>query len=205
MNAETRRTVVGTASESERGVGGTTSTAPPVRGVGQRYNRENARIIYGALKAAGINFIAYLPDSWSYQLNKLAREDPDVQSISVSREDEGMAICMGAFMGGRKPAIIMEASGWGLSGLVLSRPGLLQRMPLLILSSHVISLGEIHDYHGETRWVEPIVRALGLPYMIATDIQTVPRLIRELQATVEGQLLPAAIMFPRHILWEEES
>lgn len=176
-----------------------------VRGVGQRYNVKNARIIYDALKAAGIDFIAYLPDSWGYQLNKLIRQDPGMTSISVSREDEGMAICMGAFLGGRRPCMVMEASGWGLSGLVLSRPGLLQRMPLLILSCHVISLGEIHDYHGETRWAEPIVRALGLPYAVATDIQTLPRLIRETQATVEGQLLPAGIMLPRHILWEVES
>lgn len=175
------------------------------RGSPYRHNYENARVIHSALKEAGIDFVVYLPDSWNYQIQKLVAEDSQLTSISVTREDEGMAIAMGAYLGGKRPAMIMEASGYGLSALVLARPGLLQRMPLLIISSHTSALGEIHDYHGETRFVcEPLLSALGIPFVLLTDIKEARRIIREAQLTVEGQVIPVAVLLPRHLLWESE-
>jgi sulfopyruvate decarboxylase subunit alpha len=168
-----------------------------------RYNLENARILHTGLKEAGINFVSYLPDSWNHQLLRLVLADPDIRSVACSREDEGIAIAMGAYLGGKKPAMIMEGSGYGLSGLVLARPGLIQRMPLLIVSSHTATLGEIHDYHGETRFVvEPILNALGIPHMLVMDIGQARTIIREAQMTVEGQQVPFAVILPRHILFD---
>ena len=174
-------------------------------GRSMRYNIENARIIHSALKEAGINFVSYLPDSWNHQLLRLVLDDKELRTVACSREDEGIAIAMGAYLGGKKPAMIMEGSGYGLSGLVLARPGLLQRMPLLILSSHTSTLGEIHDYHGETRFVaEPILNALGIPHMLLMDIGQARTIIREAQMTIEGQLIPFAVLLPRHILFDIE-
>src|SRR5215211_9339798 len=97
------------------------------------YNLENARIIYEALRAAGIDFAAFLPDSGTFPVQQLMAADPGVTSVLCAREDEGFAIAMGAAFTGKRPVMLMEGSGYGMSGLILAR-GLVQHTPLLIVS-----------------------------------------------------------------------
>ena len=61
-----------------------------------RLSEANASELKEAIKAAGINFVVYVPDSWNYLLQKKIIEDDSFVSVGVVREDEGMAIAMGA-------------------------------------------------------------------------------------------------------------
>ncbi len=163
------------------------------------YSAENALVIYQALRAAGIDFMTFLPDSGTYAVQQLMAADPAVTSVLCAREDEGFAIAMGAAFAGKHPVMLMEGSGYGLSGLILAR-GLVQHTPLLILSSHNSALGEQFDYHAATRMVsEPTLRALGIPYVVLMRIEDAPTVIPEAQLTVEGQRIPVAVLLPRHI------
>jgi sulfopyruvate decarboxylase TPP-binding subunit len=106
---------------------------------------------------------------------------------------------MGAAFAGKRPLMLMEGSGYGLSGLILAR-GLVQHTALLIVSSHNSALGEQYDYHAATRLVaEPTLQALGIPYVVLMRIEDAPMVIREAQLTVEGQRIPVAVLLPRHI------
>jgi sulfopyruvate decarboxylase TPP-binding subunit len=108
-------------------------------------------------------------------------------------------------MGGKNSAIIMEASGLGLSGLALGWLAGMQRMALLIISSHVAALGEHTDYHAVTRTVAfPMLKALNIESVILDDIKDARRIFRQAQMTVRGQCVPVCISLPRHILWEDE-
>jgi sulfopyruvate decarboxylase TPP-binding subunit len=167
---------------------------------GFRHDGEIVRGIHDALRAADISFAAYLPDTFHYPLVRLLEQDPGVVCVGCSREDEGVAVAMGAFLGGRWPVLLTEGSGLGLSALILAR-GIVQRTPLLILASHNDALGERHDYHGATRRVtEPLLKGLNIPYVIAMDGRDAPMLIREAQLTVRGDRRPVAVLFPRHSL-----
>ncbi len=169
-----------------------------------RLSETNAEELKESLKGAGVNFVVYVPDSWSHLLLKKIVADKSFMSVGVVREDEGMATAMGAFMGGKNSAIIMEASGIGLSGLALGWLGSLQRMALLIISSHAV-FGERDDYHAPTRTVSfPIMNALNLPSIILHDIKDARRVFKQAQMTVKGQMTPVCISLPRHILWEED-
>jgi len=170
-----------------------------------RLSEANASELKEAIKAAGINFVVYVPDSWNYLLQKKIIEDDSFVSVGVVREDEGMAIAMGAFIGGKNSAIIMEASGLGLSGLALGWLGAMQRMALLIILSHTPALGEYTDYHAVTRTVAfPMLDALNVPSIILDNIKDARRLFKQAQMTVRGQFIPVCISLPRHILWEDE-
>src|SRR3990170_8930245 len=116
-----------------------------------RLSEANASELKEAIKAAGINFVVYVPDSWNYLLQKKIIEDDSFVSVGVVREDEGMAIAMGAFIGGKNSAIIMEASGLGLSGLALGWLGAMQRMAVLIILSQTPALGEETEYEAGSR------------------------------------------------------
>ena len=172
------------------------------RGENLVYNVENARIIYEGLKDAGIGLIASVPDSWNRELRRFVAGDSEIIYVPCTREDQAVAVAMGGFLGGKKSAVIMEGSGYGLCACVLARPGFVQRMPVLILSSHTATMGEMTDSHSESKYLcEPVLRALNIPHYLLMDIGQAKLVIREAQATIEGQLIPFAILLPRHILW----
>jgi hypothetical protein len=69
-----------------------------LRGGGVRHNVKNAEILHRALKDAGIDFVSLVPDSYFRELNRLLLEDREIRSVTATREDEGMAICAGAYL-----------------------------------------------------------------------------------------------------------
>jgi sulfopyruvate decarboxylase TPP-binding subunit len=171
-----------------------------MRRAGYRHDMATVQAIHHALRDAGIDFATYLPDTLNHPLVRLLEADPSFQCVGCTREDEGVAIAMGAFFGGRWPVLLTEGSGLGLSGLILAR-GIVQRTPLLILASHNSALGERHDYHAATRRVtEPLLDALHIPYVVVANGADAPLLIREAQLSVRGERRPVAVLFPRHSL-----
>lgn len=89
-------------------------TLENLRGGGVRHNVTNAEVLHRALKDTGINFISMVPDSYFREVNRLLMEDRDIKSVIATREDEGMAICTGAYLGRKNPCMVMEASGYGI-------------------------------------------------------------------------------------------
>jgi sulfopyruvate decarboxylase TPP-binding subunit len=171
---------------------------------GPRPSMEKARIIYRGLREAGIDFFVYLPDSANYFVQRLAAADPQVTSVSVTREDEGMAIAMGAFMAGRNPVLIMEASGLGLCPLAISVLAHEQRMACLIIYSHNFAMGEVRDVHACTKWIaDPILNALMIPNLVVRDTAEAPFILKQAWRSVRGQMTPIAVGLPVHVLWDE--
>ncbi|HYY89772.1 MAG TPA: hypothetical protein VFA49_13315 [Chloroflexota bacterium] len=164
------------------------------------YSVDNARAFYEALRDGGVDFAVYIPDSLLDPIEQLLEADPAVQTVVCSREDEGIAIAMGAYLGGHLPVALMEGSGLGLSGLILAR-GLLMRTPLLLVASHTRALGERFDYHGATRLVgEATLAGLGIPAVVLDDPRQMPILVREALLTVKGQRVPVGLFVPRHLM-----
>ena len=175
-----------------------------MRGSTSRYNLKNAQVIYDAVKNAGINFLAYVPETWTNEILKLLLKDKEIESIGAAGEDEAMAICAGASLGGKRPMVLMEGSGYSTGTYVMSRLGLMHHIGWLMLSSHAGGIGEVAYYHWDVRLVgEPLLTALRIPHCVIQRIDEANTLIREAQLTVEGQKVPVAVLLPHQILWEE--
>jgi sulfopyruvate decarboxylase TPP-binding subunit len=163
------------------------------------YDLDNARAFHRGLRAGGVDFAVYVPDSILDAVEALLEADPAIQSVVCAREDEGIAITMGAALGGKTPVALMEGSGLGLSGLILAR-GLVQRTPLLLLVGHASGIGGQFDYHAATRLVaQATLDGLGIPYLTVLDPALIETLVREALLTVRGQRIPVALFVPRHI------
>lgn len=159
-----------------------------------------ARDAYAALRAAHVDFAVYLPDSVLYPIALLLEADREVRTVVCSREDEGVAIAAGAYLGGRLPVVLMEGSGVGYCGLILAR-ALLQRTPMLILASHNSVLGERFDYHGATRMVgEGTMRGLGIPSLVVHESRMIRTAIQGALETVQGQKIPVCLFIPSHVV-----
>lgn len=169
---------------------------------GVRYRQEALEAFYDGFKAAGIDFAVFLPDSMLDGVEQLMIERGGIDIYECSREDEGIAMAMGAFLVGKHPVALMEGSGIGLSALILAR-GIVQKTPILLVAGHNSTLGERYDYHGATRMVtEPVLRALDIPFHVLFDPADIRRVIAEAHATVVGQRIPVGILLPSHVIRE---
>lgn len=65
-----------------------------------------------------------------------------IYHIPSNKEDEGMGLCAGAFMGGKRPAIIMQNTAIGVTINTLVTLTQYYRMPLPMLISYRGELGE---------------------------------------------------------------
>jgi sulfopyruvate decarboxylase subunit alpha len=159
-----------------------------------------AELMYRALKDGGVNFAVYIPDSLLDGVERLLEADDTIQTVVCSREDEGIAMAMGACLGGKVPVALMEGSGLGLSGLILAR-GLLQRTPLLLIASHDRALGVGFDYHGATRMVgQATLEALGIPFVALHAQDMIATVVAEALRTIKGQRIPVGLIVPRHLM-----
>ena len=88
--------------------------------------------IFGALKAAEIRQIGYVPDAGHARLIELCRDDPEIRAVPLTTEEEGVALAAGAWLGGQRTALLMQSSGVGncINMLSLTKTC---RFPLLIL------------------------------------------------------------------------
>jgi sulfopyruvate decarboxylase alpha subunit len=69
--------------------------------------------IFAALKAAEIRQVGYVPDAGHARLIELCREDPEIRAVSLTTEEEGVALAAGAWLGGQRAALLMQSSGVG--------------------------------------------------------------------------------------------
>lgn len=105
-------------------------------------NMDSTEAVYNGLKDAGIDFIVSVPCVNLSKLLEMIDEDDDIIHVPVTREEEGIGLCAGAFLGGKKPAILMQNSGLGNSINALKSLTELYEFPLLMIMSHRGTEGE---------------------------------------------------------------
>lgn len=108
--------------------------------------------IHGLFRRAGLSQVAYVPDAGHKALIELCQDDPAIQAIALTTEEEGIALLAGAWLGGDKGALLMQSSGVGncINMLSLAANG---RFPMLML---VTMRGEWAEFNP---WQVPMARA----------------------------------------------
>jgi sulfopyruvate decarboxylase alpha subunit len=68
--------------------------------------------VFAAFEKAGVDFYCYLPDAGLDAFIKRAREK-DGRSVVLTTEEEGVGICAGAWLGGKRAVMMIQSSGVG--------------------------------------------------------------------------------------------
>ncbi|MGK7867496.1 thiamine pyrophosphate-binding protein [Falsiroseomonas sp. E2-1-a20] len=69
--------------------------------------------IYDALKANGITQVALVPDAGHSRLIRRCLADNEMTVVTLTTEEEGVAMVCGAWLGGVKGVLLMQSSGVG--------------------------------------------------------------------------------------------
>ena len=123
--------------------------------------KARAQTILQGVKKAGINLIASLPDINCLDLIDALERDTEIIHVPLCREEEGVGICAGARLVGKKPAILMQNAGLLNSCNGLTTTCLQFQIPLLLL---IYYAGDIGDRGFATigSVTEPVLEALGI-------------------------------------------
>ncbi len=129
------------------------------------FSLDGSQAIYNTLKRSGINFVVSLPCVNLDKIMKMVESDDDIIHVPVTREEEGFGICAGAFMGGKRTAILMQNSGLGNSVNALASLFELYKLPILIIMSHRGTEGEFMSAQIPMGNATPkVLDALQIPY-----------------------------------------
>jgi len=156
---------------------------------------DQARAIVEGLKEAGFDFVASLPASEVHALQVACCDEPSMTFVTVTNEGEGVSICMGAWLTGKTPVLIMETSGVLLSIYSLVRQNLTFGVPVLIISTYRGSLGEAHWYAVHTgAALEPVLDALRIPKAVVDDLAEVKPTLLAARRSMDVSLKPVCIV-----------
>jgi sulfopyruvate decarboxylase alpha subunit len=99
--------------------------------------------VFDTIKASGIELVAYVPDAGHSTLIEKSQNDPEIVDVVLTTEEEGVALCTGAWLGGKKSALLMQSSGVGncINMFSLRR---VTRTPLVVL---VTMRGEYAEFN----------------------------------------------------------
>jgi len=98
--------------------------------------------LYETIKESGIDLILSLPCIMLKGLLQLIEEKNEIQHISITREEEGVGIAAGAYLGGKTPAILIQNSGLGNSVNAIKSLLQLFKIPVIFIMSHRGAEGE---------------------------------------------------------------
>lgn len=120
-----------------------------------------AHQMYDFLRAQGVTQVAYVPDAGHRVMIDRSLADPEVHSIPLTTEEEGVALLAGADLGGAKGVLLMQSSGVGncINMLSLTNGA---RFPLLMLVSMRGDFGEGNPWQFPMGRATPaVLEAMG--------------------------------------------
>ena len=69
--------------------------------------------IFAHLKRVGVRQVGYVPDAGHARLIDRCIADADIADVVLTTEEEGVALAVGAALGGSRAALLMQSSGVG--------------------------------------------------------------------------------------------
>ena len=118
--------------------------------------------IYRVLKEAGVRQVAMVPDAGHSRLIRAFEADPDTRVVTLTTEEEGVAMLAGAWLGGERGVLLMQSSGVGNCINMLSLPAICH-MPLLMLVTMRGEWGEFNPWQIPMgQGTRPSLEAMGV-------------------------------------------
>ena len=121
------------------------------------------------LKAWDISQVGFVPDAGHIDLIEACHADPSITAITLTSEEEGIALCAGAHLGGQRGAVLMQSSGVGNCANMLAFPHTC-RIPMLLLVTMRGQYGERNPWQvpmGQA--ARSVLEAMGVLVSDATS------------------------------------
>src|SRR3954466_10838756 len=151
--------------------------------------------LYDLLRRNDVTQFSYVPDAGHRILIDRSLADPDAHSVALTTEEEGVALCAGADLGGARGVLLMQSSGVGncINFLSLIKGG---RFPFLTLVSMRGDFGEGNPWqYAMGQATTPVLEAMGVICLrIERPEEVVPTTVAALTMVFKGQQAVAVLL-----------
>ncbi len=139
--------------------------------------------LYSTLRASGLDFFLSVPCKLLGKLIDRLEADKDIIYTPITREEEGMGMACGAHLAGRKPAIVMQNSGFGNSANAILSLLNYYRVPVVFVVSHRGSEGEpIEAQRMMGNAIKDLLNVIGVDQVSVTE----PAMLGKVQPAIES-------------------
>ncbi len=150
-----------------------------------------------ALKANGVRMITYVPDEVTGHLLDQMQADPECTVVCATREEEAVAVLAGAYLGGKRGAIVLQGSGLGNSLNALGSLVLAYQIPMLLIISERGRLGEFNPAQVPFGRAMPrILDALGIQLFALYPVECIGEIVTGACELAFHGLAPVALALP---------
>ena len=160
----------------------------------------SSRKIVEALKQQNITHAIGVPDNGSAQIYEGLRKELDIEVITVTREGEAFAVASGLYVGGKKPVVIIQNTGFLESGDAFRGTVFNMKIPVVVF----IGYRGFHNRDENGKWIdsvasflEPTLKAWSLPYKMLASDKDIKSIHWAFQKSSETSL-PAAVLLIGH-------
>lgn len=155
-----------------------------------------ARRVVDALRTNGVTHVIWLVDTESRFMYDALTADPELTVVPICREGEAIGIALGLQIGGKKPVVIIQNTGFLESGDSVRGMALDLKMPLVMM------VGYRGFHRGQpivdsaAVYLEPTLNAWDIPYQLIETDEDLPKLTRAFEEA-EASAHPVAVLIGR--------
>jgi sulfopyruvate decarboxylase subunit alpha len=161
--------------------------------------KTRAIAIVEGIKKAGIDIIASLPDINLLDVIGQLERDGEIIHVPLCREEEGVGICAGARLVGKKPAIIMQNAGLLNSCNAIVTTAIQLELPILLVVYYAGDIGDRGFARVGTATV-PVLEALGVRHHILRNPEEIDWTFKNAWIMAEDSGRPAAVLLTKDVL-----
>lgn len=152
------------------------------------------------LKKNGFNFYTGVPCTILRNIINHLSKSKEFPYVPATREDEALGIAVGAYMGGKRPVVLMQNSGLGNSINALTSLVLLYKFPILLIISWRGYKGEDAPEHLLMgKYMLKFLRTMQIPVKILSRNRLEKQLEESTRILMENEI-PVALILKRGIV-----
>lgn len=160
---------------------------------------ESANKLLAALKGAGVNMVASLPDGSLVKVVEALEASNDLIHVPLTREEEGVGVCAGGYLAGKRCVLLMQNAGFLNSCNGLTTTALQFEIPMLLLILYAGARGDM-AFPKLGQVTEPVLEALGIEHYLLDDIAKAKELIGGALVQAYNFKKPVAVLVHKSVL-----
>jgi sulfopyruvate decarboxylase subunit alpha len=155
------------------------------------------------LKRLGVRLAVSVPDGWLSEILVRIEQEPSMSLIRATHEEEALAICCGARLGGTRTVLVIQNVGLLTMGAGMVSLAQRYQFPLLILASYRGTPQDATYYHiPKGRVTEPVLHGLGLQYAVVDSGRPIGPQVEHAATYAEESSSPFVLLLGREdIKW----
>ena len=159
----------------------------------------DAELLLQGIHAAGITHVASLPDINLVDLIELLERDERLVHVALSREEEGVGIATGVYLGGGLAALLCQNEGLLNACNALTTTALQFQIPIVLVVWYAGYLGD-NAFMRLGEVTEPVLAALGIRAFIPTDAADARALLPRVATLARMSARPVALLLTKSTL-----